>query len=143
MLNDLKERFGSHSSVKSGKLTMQFVGKNEQPTETPSQNTFTIWVHACPDDFSTVDYYDVRCTLNIRNAVVLIEHIPCPQTLKTDHIGRLLVYAPVMSSTMDAVNNLSIHHGLAFVARQQTHSVGRSNNQVQIHANFHSVNQHQ
>lgn len=59
VLSGLAQQFGTYKSVKSGKLTMQFIGKNEEPTEKPSQTTLPILIHACPDDFSTVNYYDV------------------------------------------------------------------------------------
>lgn len=36
---------------------------------------------------------------------------------------------------MDAVNNLNISHGVAVIARRQTHGVGRSGNQVRTKLN--------
>lgn len=39
-------------------LSMKFFGKNETPGEAKS-NYFPIMVHMCPDDFSTIEYFDV------------------------------------------------------------------------------------
>lgn len=39
-------------------MSMKFCGKNEEPGNARS-NYLPIMVHSCPDDFSTVDYFDV------------------------------------------------------------------------------------
>lgn len=58
---------------------------------------------------------------------------PLLKTLKTAKIGRLVIYAPVLTSTMDVVKNISFGHGTAIIARKQTNAIGRSNNQVGHH----------
>lgn len=52
------------------------------------------------------------------------------QTLKTEDIGRLVIYAPVISSTMHVINDFTLAHGTAVIARQQSDGKGRGGNQV-------------
>lgn len=44
--------------LKINGLSIKFCGKNEEP-ENAKENFLPIMVHSCPDDFSTVDYFDV------------------------------------------------------------------------------------
>lgn len=46
------------NTLKSGNLTIKFCGKGVQP---PLANgkLLPVLVNACPDNFSTVDYFDV------------------------------------------------------------------------------------
>lgn len=52
------------------------------------------------------------------------------QNLKTVYVGRLVIYAPVVSSSQHVVTDLELTNGIAVIPRQQTSGVGRSNNQV-------------
>lgn len=54
------------------------------------------------------------------------------QNLKTDKIGRLVIYTPVMGSSMHVFNNLTLEHGLAVIPRKQTNGNGRHKNTVGI-----------
>lgn len=45
-------------------------------------------------------------------------------------MGRLVIYAPVVSSSQHVVTDLELTNGIAVIPRQQTSGVGRSNNQV-------------
>ncbi|KAL5274469.1 HLCS family protein [Megaselia abdita] len=57
------------------------------------------------------------------------EFFPEVQTLKTEDIGRLVIYAPVISSTMHVINDFTLAHGTAVIARQQSDGKGRGGNQ--------------
>ncbi|XP_032305404.1 biotin--protein ligase isoform X3 [Drosophila ananassae] len=98
---------GPDNVIATPKLTIKFCGKDDKPP-VANNNVLPILIHSCPEDFSTVDYFD---------------------QLKTEHIGRLVIYAPVVSSSMHVINNLELINGLAVLPLQQTAGVGRSNNQ--------------
>ncbi|XP_034132628.1 biotin--protein ligase isoform X5 [Drosophila guanche] len=98
---------GPDNVIATPNLTMKFCGKDDKPP-TANNNVLPILIHSCPDDFSTVDYFD---------------------HLHTEDIGRLVIYAPVVSSSMHVINNLELINGLAVLPLQQTAGVGRSNNQ--------------
>lgn len=59
MLDKLKPSFIEPNTIKSNKLTMKFFGKNEQPNSPATEDTLPILLHACPENFSTIEYYDV------------------------------------------------------------------------------------
>ncbi|XP_043652559.1 biotin--protein ligase isoform X2 [Drosophila teissieri] len=98
---------GSDNVIATPNLTMKFCGKDDKPPMA-NNNVLPILIHSCPEDFSTVDYFD---------------------NLKTEQIGRLVIYAPVVSSSMHLINNLELINGLAVLPVQQTSGVGRRNNQ--------------
>ncbi|XP_034485614.1 biotin--protein ligase isoform X3 [Drosophila innubila] len=98
---------GTEHVIVTPKLTMKFCGQDDK-TPVANTNVLPILIHSCPDDFSTVDYFD---------------------NLKTEHIGRLVIYAPVVSSSMHVINDLELVHGIAVLPLQQTAGVGRSCNQ--------------
>ena len=50
------------------------------------------------------------------------------QSLTTQDLGRLLIYIPVVTSSMDVLDKLSLFHGLVVVPRYQTNGSGRSKN---------------
>ncbi|XP_037948879.1 biotin--protein ligase isoform X2 [Teleopsis dalmanni] len=107
LLEKLKPKFTSENTLNTSKLTMKFFNKGENP-ENININELPILIHSCPDDFSTVDYFDC---------------------LKTKYIGRLVIYAPIINSSMNIINELDLTNGIAILPRQQTEGVGRSNNQ--------------
>ncbi|XP_062122556.1 biotin--protein ligase isoform X1 [Drosophila sulfurigaster albostrigata] len=108
LLEKLRPRCsGTENVIVTPKLTMKFCGKDDT-APAANTNVLPILIHSCPDDFSTVDYFD---------------------NLKTEHIGRLVIYAPVVSSSMYVINDLELVHGIAVLPLQQTAGVGRSNNQ--------------
>lgn len=45
-------------------------------------------------------------------------------------MGRLVIYAPIMTSSMHIINGLTLTNGIAVIPRRQTSAQGRSNNQV-------------
>lgn len=54
------------------------------------------------------------------------------QNLKSETIGRIAIYAPIMTTTTSVLDGVPLEHGLAVIARQQTAGKGRSNNQVYL-----------
>lgn len=50
--------------------------------------------------------------------------------LRTDHIGRLLIYADVMKSSSAILDKTKYMHGIAVVPRKLTAATGRGSNQV-------------
>ncbi|XP_026841068.1 biotin--protein ligase isoform X1 [Drosophila persimilis] len=98
---------GPDNVIATPNLTMKFCGKDDKPP-VANNNVLPILIHSCPDDFSTVDYFD---------------------HLQTEDIGRLVIYAPIVSSSMHVINTLELINGLAVLPLQQTAGMGRSNNQ--------------
>ncbi|XP_020713946.1 biotin--protein ligase isoform X1 [Ceratitis capitata] len=107
LLEKIKKSGANSNIITTPKLTMQFCDKGDKP-KSADTNVLPILIHSCPDDFSTVDYFD---------------------NLKTNYIGRLVIYAPVISTSMNIVSDLELTDGIAVLVRQQTEGVGRSNNQ--------------
>ncbi|XP_017963393.1 biotin--protein ligase isoform X4 [Drosophila navojoa] len=108
LLEKLRPRCtGNDNVIIMPKLSIKFCGKDDKPPAA-NANVLPILIHSCPDDFSTVDYFD---------------------NLKTEHIGRLVIYAPVLSSSMHVINDMELVHGIVVLPVQQTAGVGRSNNQ--------------
>lgn len=91
---------------KLGDLTVQWCLRGETPRESPSANFLPIFVHECPEHFSTVEYFD---------------------NLTSSHIGRLVIYADVVSSTQDICSN-RLGHGVSVVGRRQLSGRGRGGN---------------
>ncbi|KAJ8982609.1 hypothetical protein NQ317_005081 [Molorchus minor] len=86
-------------------LSVKFCGKDE--TADPSSSSFLpIFIHSCPSNFSTVNYFEA---------------------LETEHIGRLVIYSDILTSSQVVISK-PLCHGLAVIPRQQTQAVGRSNN---------------
>lgn len=104
------------------------------------ENLLPILMHACPDDFSTVVYFDVSVCIRILLSTVawlkkilqnyIDIHFSHLQTLNTTEIGRLVIYAPIVNSTMNLIQNVNMGNGVAVIGRKQTAGVGRHNNQV-------------
>ncbi|VEN62867.1 unnamed protein product [Callosobruchus maculatus] len=94
-----------NSVLEMENLTVKFCGKNETP-EPASKNFLPVFIHSCPSNFSTVNYFEA---------------------LETQHIGRLVIYSDVMSSSQ-AIIAKTLTHGLVVIPRRQVRSVGRSNN---------------
>ncbi|KAJ8954187.1 hypothetical protein NQ318_005782 [Aromia moschata] len=93
------------NSLQCDQLVVKFCGKDEK-AESPSSCFLPVFIHSCPSNFSTVNYFEA---------------------LETDHIGRLVIYTDVMSSSQVVVGR-TLCHGLAVIPRQQTRAIGRSSN---------------
>ncbi|XP_059473791.1 biotin--protein ligase [Neocloeon triangulifer] len=88
-------------------LRLEFCGKGVA-AGAASDTVLPCYLHTCPPHFNTVEYFD---------------------TLETEHLGRLLIYSDVMSSSMDVLNGGPLWHGLAAVPRVQLKGKGRSKNE--------------
>lgn len=59
LLEKLRPRCsGTEDVIVTPKLTLKFCGKDDK-MPTANTNVLPILIHSCPDDFSTVDYFDV------------------------------------------------------------------------------------
>lgn len=57
-LESLKPEMDSDSLLKGKHVSLKFCGKNVAPPKA-EPDLLPVLIHSCPDDFSTVDYYDV------------------------------------------------------------------------------------
>ncbi|XP_001604369.2 biotin--protein ligase [Nasonia vitripennis] len=128
MLKKLKDKMQPNDVLKTTNLEIQFCGTSTVPK--PASSTYLpVMVHRCPDNFSTVEYFE---------------------NLSTEALGRLVIYADVMTSSNAAINGFALHHGLAVICRSQTKGEGRGKNvwlspegcamfSLQIHIPFNSI----
>lgn len=58
VLEQLKSKMETANTLKLEGLTVKFCGKGDDPP-TPEAHCLPLMIHACPDDFSTLDYFDV------------------------------------------------------------------------------------
>lgn len=58
LLEKLKPLMSDKNTLDNKLLTLKFFGKNETPSAA-SEKILPIMIHSCPDDFSTVEYFDV------------------------------------------------------------------------------------
>ncbi|XP_063832731.1 uncharacterized protein LOC135081876 [Ostrinia nubilalis] len=89
-----------------GAMTLQWCLRDEAPLEPPAPGFLPVHVYECPEHFSTVEYYT---------------------HLTSSQLGRVVVYADVLSSTLN-VTGTPLAHGVACVARRQTAGRGRTGN---------------
>ncbi|CAK1593943.1 unnamed protein product [Parnassius mnemosyne] len=92
---------------KLDKLTIQWCMRGEEPIEPPSATFLPVCLYECPENFSTVEYFD---------------------NLTSVSMGRLVVYADVIESTTHVVGGGTLAHGVAAVARRQLAARGRAGN---------------
>lgn len=104
MLEKLKNIM-ENDTLKTSKLEIQFC--RSATSRTASSTFLPIMMHQCPENFSTVEYFD---------------------SLKTSELGRLVVYVDTMTSSMDVFNGHKLWHGLAVIVRRQTNGRGRLKN---------------
>ncbi|OXU28555.1 hypothetical protein TSAR_010405 [Trichomalopsis sarcophagae] len=128
MLKKLKDKMQPNDVLKTTNLEIQFCGTSTVPK--PASSTYLpVMVHRCPDNFSTVEYFE---------------------NLSTEALGRLVIYADVMTSSNAAINGFALHNGLAVICRSQTKGEGRGKNvwlspegcamfSLQIHIPFNSI----
>lgn len=62
LLDKLKPLMNDKNILDNKLLTMKFFGKNETP-DNASEKLLPIMIHSCPEDFSTVEYFDVSLFL--------------------------------------------------------------------------------
>ncbi|XP_014489289.1 PREDICTED: biotin--protein ligase isoform X3 [Dinoponera quadriceps] len=108
LLKKLKPKMQPFDLLKMSRLSIQFCSKfNELQRIAPSASCLPILIHGCPDNFSTTKYFE---------------------RLDTKKMGRLVIYADVLTSSMHVTDCTSLEHGLAVIPRQQTEGQGRSGN---------------
>lgn len=59
LLEKLKPQFIHPNTLKTNTIIVKFYGKNEMPKAT-LDNTLPILLHSCPEDFSTIVYFEVN-----------------------------------------------------------------------------------
>lgn len=59
MIDKLNGSLSTPNTLKVKDLVFKFYGKSEEPPKNV-ENELPILVHSCPENFSTVDYFDVR-----------------------------------------------------------------------------------
>ncbi|KAK9503234.1 hypothetical protein O3M35_011850 [Rhynocoris fuscipes] len=96
----------SNSTIKVGNLHLKFCGKGVSPP-TPSSTLLPVLKYSCPQSFSTVDYFE---------------------NLKTQSIGRLVIFSEVMTSSMQVIECLELCHGFTVIPFYQTKGKGRGGN---------------
>ncbi|KAK0094727.1 hypothetical protein PV326_010173 [Microctonus aethiopoides] len=106
MLERLKSEIKENDILETPHLKLQFCG-NTTKLHPASPTCLPIMLHHCPDNFSTIEYFE---------------------NLSTNELGRLVIYADVITSSMDVVNGVKMHHGLVVLPRQQTQGRGRNKN---------------
>ncbi|XP_023940257.1 biotin--protein ligase isoform X2 [Bicyclus anynana] len=87
-------------------LNIQWCARNEPAVDPPSESFLPVYMYECPEHFSTVEYFD---------------------NLTSTHLGRVVIYADVVSSTV-AVTSGALAHGVGAVARRQAAARGRGGN---------------
>ncbi|KAG7187870.1 hypothetical protein KM043_013851 [Ampulex compressa] len=106
MLEKLGAAMQSNDILQLPNLEIQFCISST--IKCPASSTFLpVMVHQCPENFSTIEYFE---------------------NLRTRELGRLVIYADVLTSSMDVVSGQRLQHGLAVIARQQTRGKGRGKN---------------
>ncbi|XP_077264687.1 holocarboxylase synthetase-like protein [Temnothorax americanus] len=105
MLEKLKDKMSGNNVLKMSGMEIQFCANNEN-VQSPSANFLPVMMHMCPPNFSTVDYFE---------------------NLYTKELGRLVIYADVLTSSMNAID-ARLEHGLTVIPRQQADGRGRYSN---------------
>lgn len=116
-----------NNTLSTDGIQVVFCNKDDDPGASTSTR-LPVLIHSCPSRFSTVAYYEA---------------------LRTKHLGRLMIYADVLTSSQRLLKE-KLTHGLVVVARQQTEGKGRSNNEwlspegcamfsLQLHVPLNSV----
>lgn len=133
MLDSLKDEIQANDTLQMSNLQLKFCSANSK-VATASSSVLPIMIHQCPDNFSTIDYFEVIDQYTI---IKKLKHYskyslsqlfnlfsPYHQNLKTKELGRLVIYANAMTSSMDVVKGCQLHHGLVVIPRRQTQGQG-------------------
>lgn len=67
LLEKLKDQCGNDNAITTSNLMMKFCGPDDKLPNVNS-NILPILIHSCPEDFSTVEYFDVSINNKI-NAI--------------------------------------------------------------------------
>lgn len=60
VLEQLKDKIDQNKTLKLESLSITFCGKGDDVPRA-TENVLPIMMHACPEDFSTLQYFDVSC----------------------------------------------------------------------------------
>lgn len=88
----------------AGDMHILFCGKEDRYDD-PNRTFLPVLIHACPQNFNTVSYFE---------------------TLDTKHIGRLVIYSDVLTTTHSMLQHNQLTHGVAVICRQQLGGIGKS-----------------
>ncbi|XP_072933352.1 biotin--protein ligase [Epargyreus clarus] len=91
----------------AGGLRLQWCARGQPPDEPPARDFLPVKLYECPENFSTVEYFD---------------------NLTSKSLGRLVVYADVLESTQRVFAGEAFAHGVAAVCRRQAGGLGRAGN---------------
>jgi biotin---protein ligase len=64
LLTSLKAQMTTPNVLKTPKYTLQFCGKGEK-VPAAGEYMLPIQIHTCPDNFSTVEYFDVSTAISL------------------------------------------------------------------------------
>ncbi|XP_069680984.1 biotin--protein ligase isoform X2 [Periplaneta americana] len=106
-LVSLKSRLEHDNTLQLTRLSLQFCTAKGVESPRATAALLPILVHACPTNFSTIEYFD---------------------SLQSEVLGRLVIFSQVMSSSMDVLTGARLQHGLAVVPCVQTRGAGRGDN---------------
>lgn len=126
MLEQLKAKMETTNTLKLDGLTIKFCGNTDDPP-TPEAHCLPLMIHACPDDFSTLDYFDVSWD---KYKIIETQRKILLQSLKTEHVGRLLIYSTVLAGSTVIVNKTKYCNGFAVIPRELKSATGRGSNMV-------------
>lgn len=101
-----ESHFIKDNEMKAGDMHILFCGKDDRYDD-PCRTFLPVLIHACPQNFNTVSYFE---------------------TLDTKYLGRLVIYSDVLASSQSILSQNHLTHGVAVICRQQLRGVGRSNN---------------
>nr|XP_019533306.2 biotin--protein ligase isoform X1 [Aedes albopictus] len=93
--------------LKLKNLELQFCTDSDN-LPSSSETNLAVLVDRNPEDFSVEEYFT---------------------NLRTSFIGRLAIYCPLVTSSMDIVSNATFRHGFVVISRCQSRGSGRNNNQ--------------
>lgn len=133
-MNKINRSLSTPNTLKVKDFVFKFFGKNECPAD-DVENQLPILIHSCPENFSTVDYFGVSIVQISIISLIIKNKCKCfqsNQALQTKNLGRLVIYAPVITSTQSLLTNLKGINGLVVIGRKQTRGVGRHKNQVDV-----------
>ncbi|XP_063548722.1 uncharacterized protein LOC134755946 [Cydia strobilella] len=88
-------------------LALQWCLRGDKEARAPAADFLPVHVYECPDHFSTVEYFD---------------------NLTSKELGRLVIYADMLTTTNAVTGGPPLAHGVAAVARRQTLGRGRGGN---------------
>lgn len=126
-LKSIQTKLDATGYLSSGAMNLFFASEDQQVPE-PTERFLPIQVNgAIPDSFNLQRYYEVRSQSGML-AFIQQNNSLFFQLLKTKEIGRLLIYIPIVTSSMDVLDKLTLRHGLVVIPKYQSNGSGRNKN---------------